>query len=283
MSVVELNVHGISDLVFLSGISDLIFLSLLLHKFNDILVHLLDLHGLLIVLKLREVLEWLSSLAWGKLLILISKLNQVTLSKLVLSSFLEELVPGFIFGHSLSGSSSHVWFWHLEVEVILVTVVVELDVGGISHLNSLELTVVKEVISILLMVILDILWVSSMVVVLLVSLSSSHAFLGVVSFEVLVEESIIVALWGKLGIGKFLVVVSNSWEILWSINNFWVISSLKILILSTMESLRWVIEIEPVGTSLGLLIERRFDSSSLLSKVRSSTGLVFMVLKNFSS
>ena len=122
-----------------------------------------------------------------------------------------------------------------------------------------------------------------MVVVLLVSLSSSHAFLGVVSFEVLVEESIIVALWGKLGIGKFLVVVSNSWEILWSINNFWVISSLKILILSTMESLRWVIEIEPVGTSLGLLIERRFDSSSLLSKVRSSTGLVFMVLKNFSS
>lgn len=282
MSVVELNVHGISNLVFLSGISVLIFLSLLLHKFNDILVHLLDLHGLLIVLKLREVLEWLSSLAWGKLLILISKLNQVALSKLVLSSFLEELVPGFIFGHSLSGSSSHVWFWHLEVEVILVTVVVELDVGGISHLNSLELTVVKEVISILLMVILDILWVSSMVV-LLMSLSSSHGFLGIVSFEVLVEESIIVALWSKLGIGKFLVVVANSWKILWSINNFWVISSLKIVILSTVESLRWVIEIEPVGTSLGLLIERRFDSSSLLSKVRSSTGLVFMVLKNFSS
>ena len=273
MSVVELNVHGISDLVFLS---------LLLHKFNDILIHLLDLHGLLIFLKLREVLEWLSSLAWGKLLIFISKLNQVALSKLVLSSFLEELVPGFIFGHSLSGSSSHVWFWHLEVEVILVTVVVELDVGGII-LNSLELTIVKEVISILLMVILDILWVSFMVVVLLVSLSSSHGFLGVISFEVLVEESIIVALWGKLGIGKFLVVISNSWEILWSINNFWVISSLKIVILSTVESLRWVIEIEPVGTSLGLLIERRFDSSSLLSKVRSSTGLVFMVLKNFSS
>ena len=282
MSVVELNVHGISDLVFLSGISVLIFLSLLLHKFNDILVHLLDLHGLLIVLKLREVLEWLSSLAWGKLLILISKLNQVALSKLVLSSFLEELVPGFIFGHSLSGSSSHVWFWHLEVEVILVTVVVELDVGGISHLNSLELTVVKEVISILLMVILDILWVSSMVV-LLVSLFSSHGFLGIVTCEVLVEESIIVALWGKLGIGKFLVVISNSWEILWSINNFWVISSLKIVILSAVESLRWVIEIEPVGTSLGLLIERRFDSSSMLSEVRSSTGLVFMVLKNFSS
>lgn len=282
MSVVELNVHGISDLVFLSGICVLVFLSLLLHKFNDILIHLLDLHGLLIVLKLREVLEWLSSLAWGKLLILISKLNQVTLSKLVLSSFLEELVPGFIFGHSLSGSSSHVWFWHLEVEVILVTVVVELDVGGII-LNSLELTIVKEVISILLMVILDILWVSFMVVVLLVSLSSSHGFLGVISFEVLVEESIIVALWGKLGIGKFLMVVANSWEILWSINNFWVISSLKIVILSTVESLRWVIEIEPVGTSLGLLIERRFDSSSLLSKIRSSTGLVFMVLKNFSS
>ena len=282
MSVVELNVHGISDLVFLSGICVLVFLSLLLHKFNDILIHLLDLHGLLIVLKLREVLEWLSSLAWGKLLILISKLNQVALSKLVLSSFLEELVPGFIFGHSLSGSSSHVWFWHLEVEVILVTVVVELDVGGII-LNSLELTIVKEVISILLMVILDILWVSFMVVVLLVSLSSSHGFLGIVSFEVLVEESIIVALWGKLGIGKFLVVISNSWEILWSINNFWVISSLKIVILSAVESLRWVIEIEPVGTSLGLLIERRFDSSSLLSKVRSSTGLVLMVLKNFSS
>ena len=220
MSVVELNVHGISDLVFLSGISVLIFLSLLLHKFNDILVHLLDLHGLLIVLKLREVLEWLSSLAWGKLLILISKLNQVALSKLVLSSFLEELVPGFIFGHSLSSSSSHVWFWDLEVEVILVTVVVELDVGGILHLNSLELTIVKEVISILLMVILDILWVSFMVVVLLVSLSSSHGFLGVISFEVLVEESIIVAPWSKLGIGKFLMVVTNSWNILWSINNF---------------------------------------------------------------
>jgi hypothetical protein len=137
---------------------------------------------------------------WGQLLIFITKLNQVALSKLILSSFLEELVLGFIFSHSLSGSSSHVWLWHLKVDIILVTVVVELDVGGISHLNSPELTVVKEVISIFLMVILDVLWVSFMVVVLLVSFSSSHGFLGVVTFEVLVEESIIVALWSKLGI-----------------------------------------------------------------------------------
>jgi len=95
----------------------------------------------------------------------------------------------------------------------------------------------------------------------LFSLHNLSSLLGIVTFEILVEESIKVTIWSKLGIGKSLMVVSNSWEILWSINNIWVISGLEVLIFSTVESLRWVIEVEPVSSFLSLVIEWIFDSS----------------------
>ena len=89
--------------------------------------------------------------------------------------------------------------------------------------------------------------------------------LGVVTFEILVEESVKVSIWSKLSIGKSLMIISNSWHILWSIGNIWVISSVKVLTFSTVESLSFVIEIEPVGTILSFFIEWIFLSSLLLN------------------
>ena len=98
-----------------------------------------------------------------------------------------------------------------------------------------------------------VMWVS--LVVVLSSLDSLSSLLDIVTFEILMEESIIVSIWSKLGIGKSLVVISNSWEILWSINNIWVISGPEVLIFGAVESLRWIIEVEPVGTFRSLAIE----------------------------
>ena len=180
---------------------------------------------------------------------------------MLLGSLLEEFVPGLILGDSLSSSSSQFWFWHLEVDVILIIVVIELDIHSLSLLNGFEILIVKEIISVIFVIELDVLRVSLMVVMVL--LVSSVAFLGIISLVILVEESIVVASWRELCVMKFLMVIANSWEILWSVNNIWVISGLKILVFSTVESLRWVIEIEPVGTWLSWLVVRALHSFSV--------------------
>lgn len=231
--------------------------------------------------ELALVEEWLSLLVWDEL---IGELNiSLLISKLSDLSLLEVSSPLLVLSHSFSGGSSHVWLWHIEVNIVLVIVVIilNLDIGSLTSLNRSKVLILKEVISVIFMIELNVLVVRMSLVVMF--LLNSSTLLSIVAFEILVEESIIITLWGELSVMEWLVIVSNSWKILWSINNVWVISGLKILIFSTVESLRWVIKIEPVGTLSSLLIEWVLLSSSLLSHHRSSISLdllVSMVLKD---
>ena len=47
--------------------------------------------------------------------------------------------------------------------------------------------------------------------------------LGVVSFIVLVVETVVVSRWGKLGVMELFVVITNSFHVLRGINSVWVI------------------------------------------------------------
>jgi hypothetical protein len=88
--------------------------------------------------------------------------------------------------------------------------------------------------------------------------------LHVVALEVLVEETGVVSSWGKLGVGEGLVIVSNSWDILWSIDNVWIVGSPEILLLGTVKSLGRIIKIKPISSwSSCLIIWRLIVSLSL--------------------
>jgi hypothetical protein len=53
--------------------------------------------------------------------------------------------------------------------------------------------------------------------------------LGIVTLMILMEPCGVVAIWGKLGIVIFLVVIANSRHVLWRIGHIWVIGSLIIV------------------------------------------------------
>lgn len=57
----------------------------------------------------------------------------------------------------------------------------------------------------------------------LIVIKLSSLSLNVIALVILVEESIIVAIWGQLGIVQFLMIVSNSLHVLWSIDDLWVV------------------------------------------------------------
>ena len=74
-------------------------------------------------------------------------------------------------------------------------------------------------------------------------------YLSVVTEGILDSESVFVTSWCEDGIMKFLMTVSNSWDVFWGINYIWIIFMVLILLFSSVKSLGWVIEIKPIDAS----------------------------------
>lgn len=65
--------------------------------------------------------------------------------------------------------------------------------------------------------------------------------LSVVTLMVFVEESLIVAIWRQLCVMKFFVIVSNSLNVFWSINDVWIVWRLVIGRLESWRSMNALI------------------------------------------
>jgi hypothetical protein len=248
--------------------------SLLVHDALDLIGNLLglilSLLTILLLDKLRLVKEWFSLLVLNKL---VGELNVLLVIELN-SSLLEEVSPLGILSHSFSGRSSHDWSWSFSIDVLSIILMVELNIRNISEvLNGLELSFVEEVIIVLAVIELHVLpWV-----VVVALLAGSHALLlGVVALEVLVEESGVVAIWGQFRVVESLVVVSDSWEVLWGVRDLWVVGGEEVLVLSAVESLGWIIKIEPIGSGPGLAVKRGLEISSKLTQILGSSNMLLL-------
>jgi len=68
-----------------------------------------------------------------------------------------------------------------------------------------------------------------------------------------VIESVIVSLWGQLGIVELLMVITYSLHVLWCISDFTVVWLDIIHCLGTVESLCSIVKLKPLG-SISVLI-----------------------------
>jgi len=79
--------------------------------------------------------------------------------------------------------------------------------------------------------------------------------LGVVSFIVLVVETVVVSRWGKLGVMELFVVITNSLHVFRSINNIWVVWRNIIISLSPVESFGEIVKFIPLSAFLSLRVD----------------------------
>lgn len=250
VSISELHVHGV-----VSG--------LLVHDGLNLIRLLLELVLGLLLDELVLVKIWLTVLVFGEVHgvreLHVGLVPFGLLGALLLGALLEEGIPLLVLGKSLPGGTSQLLDWGLLLtrDVVGIVLVVELHIGIIVDvLNGSQLVVIEEVILILVVVELHILasvWV--MVLVMVVLHLGQSLFLSIISLVILEEEPVVVASWGELGIGEGLMVVADSWEVLWGVSDVWVVWAPVVFDLSTMKSLSWIVKIKPVGTLLSLLVE----------------------------
>jgi len=210
--------------------------------------------------KLTLIHEWLTLLAWEDS-ILGRKLNELLLWADLSVALEESLHSGILLNPCKSGSSLGALL--LEENIVSVFFMVELNellalILSVVLLNGSQVLLVKKIILIGAVSELNILssHILLIMVIMVLSPSLSHSLsLGIDTFIVFVEEAVIVTIWSQFSIVKGLVVVANSWHVLWSVGNIWVVWRPHVLSLSTVESLSGVIKIEPVGTLLGLVVE----------------------------